>query len=71
VFLFTMLPFLFIMIGIINLLFPKAGWYMKYGWQFKNAEPSDAAIWTARIGGIAAIAIGFYLMTSGIFHPGR
>jgi hypothetical protein len=56
---------IFIVIGILNIAFPTAGWYMRYGWQFKNAEPSDAALIMSRIGGVIAIVIGLFITFSG------
>lgn len=57
--------FIFIIIGILNIAFPRAGWYMKYGWQFKNAEPSEAAMIMARVGGVIGVIIGLFLMLGG------
>ena len=34
---------LFIVIGLINAISPATGWYLSYGWRYKDAEPSDAA----------------------------
>ncbi|PWW04750.1 hypothetical protein DFQ01_10631 [Paenibacillus cellulosilyticus] len=62
---FGFVGFLFVIIGILNIAFPKVGWYMQYGWQFKNAEPSDAALVMARIGGVIAIIIGLFLIFGG------
>jgi hypothetical protein len=62
--LFTLIPFIFIIIGILNVIFPKAFWYMKTGWQFKNAEPSDLALIMIRFGGILAIVFGIFILVS-------
>ena len=51
-----------IVVGIFNLAVPKASWYLGYGWHFKDAEPSDAALAYARIGGGVAIAAGLILL---------
>jgi hypothetical protein len=69
-FLFKLVPILFILFGALNVLFPKAAWYMKYGWQFKNAEPSQAALIAARVGGIIAIIIGIFILASGFPNIG-
>jgi hypothetical protein len=63
--LFQIVPFFFIIAGILSIIFPKFSWYMKTGWQFKNAEPSDLAIITIRIGGVIAIVIGIFILVSG------
>ncbi len=55
---------IFILIGIFNLVAPEAAWYLSRGWQFKDAEPSDAALIMTRIGGGAAILIGLVLLFS-------
>jgi uncharacterized membrane protein len=63
--LFQIIPILFIIAGIANIIFPKFAWYMRTGWQFKSAEPSDLAIITIRIGGVIAIVIGIFILVSG------
>ena len=65
-FLFTLIPILFVILGVVGLFFPRFTWYMGIGWQFKNAEPSTAALISARIGGIISIVAGIFLLTSGI-----
>jgi hypothetical protein len=52
-------------IGALNVIYPRASWYMKSGWQFKNAEPSDAALIMIRISGIVAIIFGIFILVSG------
>ncbi|RKP53245.1 hypothetical protein D7Z26_15610 [Cohnella endophytica] len=66
---FKLISILFIIMGAVGVFFPRISWYMGVGWQFKNAEPSTAALISARIGGIFAIAAGIFLLTSGIL-PG-
>jgi uncharacterized protein YjeT (DUF2065 family) len=68
--LFNLIPFIFIILGLLNIIYPKASWYMRYGWQFKNAEPSDAALVMSRIGGVFAILIGLFILFSGILRIG-
>jgi len=54
--------FVCILIGALNLAFPQVGWYLRYGWHFKDAEPSDLAIGLARLGGGVVILIGIILI---------
>lgn len=49
---------LFIVIGLINAISPATGWYLSYGWRYKDAEPSDAALILGRIGGVLGIIVG-------------
>ena len=44
--------------GAFNLLVPQAAWALNYGWRYKNAEPSDAALRMGRLGGVIAILVG-------------
>lgn len=44
--------------GVINAVSPETGWHLSHGWQFKDAEPSDAALTWGRIGGVIAILLG-------------
>jgi len=53
-----------ILIGIFNLIAPDAAWHLSLGWQFKDAEPSDAALVMTRIGGGAAVLIGLWILFS-------
>lgn len=44
-------------IGILAVVKPTFNWWWKYGWMFKDAEPSDAyLVWMRIVGGIAVIA---------------
>jgi uncharacterized protein YjeT (DUF2065 family) len=63
--LFQLIPIIFILFGVLNVIYPRASWYMKTGWQFKNAEPSELALTMIRIGGIISIAIGIFILVSG------
>ena len=56
---FALLCFL---IGILNIVFPYAGWYLKYGWRFRDAEPSDAVLTMNRVAGFIAVIIGFIFL---------
>ena len=49
-------------LGLFEAILPQAGWYLRYGWRYKDAEPSDAALVFARLGGIAATVMGFVLL---------
>ncbi len=53
-------------LGLSMLLFPEIFFYLRYGWMFRNAEPSDGAIlWCRFSGGVAILlAIIFVLVNS-------
>lgn len=53
-----------IALGIFDVAFPRASWYLGYGWRYKDAEPSDAALIFARVGGVIVIVVGIILMLS-------
>ena len=57
-----LLALLLCCVGIFNLAAPKASWYLSYGWRFKDAEPSDAYMALARIGGGIAVVIGVIML---------
>ena len=48
--------------GVIAAVFPKASWYLSYGWRFKNAEPSEAALILARVSGILVAVVSVFLL---------
>lgn len=43
-------------VGLFNTFAPETSWYLSRGWQYKNAEPSDAALLFTRAGGVIALA---------------
>lgn len=49
---------LLLAIGVFHTASPRTGWYLSYGWRYKDAEPSDAALAAGRLGGVACIVIG-------------
>ena len=49
---------IFILVGVINVAAPEIGWTFRYGWRFKDSEPSDAALIWGRVGGVVAIIVG-------------
>lgn len=50
------------MLGMFQAVAPRISWYLGYGWRYKDAEPSDAALALGRGGGILAIVIGVILL---------
>jgi len=58
------LGILCIALGLLDIACPEITWYLGYGWRFKGAEPSDAALAFGRVcGGIIAI-LGIFLLLS-------
>lgn len=51
-----------IALGLFSAIAPETAWYLEWGWRYKNADPSDAALFFERLGGIVAIIIGAILM---------
>lgn len=51
-----LLPALLLLgVGIFNILSPKTAWMLSHGWRYKDAEPSDMALLTNRLGGVLCI----------------
>ncbi len=48
--------------GGLSIAFPKVWWFLKFGWHFQDAEPSNASLVACRISGVAAIVIGVVLL---------
>lgn len=57
-----LLGLLIIALGGWNVISPRTAWEVSYGWRYKDAEPSDAALYVGRIGGIVALFIGVVVM---------
>ncbi|WP_339167855.1 DUF6199 family natural product biosynthesis protein [Paenibacillus sp. FSL R5-0341] len=55
---------LVLIIGLIMAIWPYFAWYVRLGWKFKDAEPSDLALSTGRISGIVFMIVGFILIVS-------
>lgn len=55
---------LLVALGVFDLVFPRVSWYLGYGWRYKNAEPSDAALIFARIAGGIVAVLGIVLFVS-------
>lgn len=51
-----------IAIGAFSIASPETAWKMEYGWRFKNAEPSEAALLWNRIGGVITVIFGIFIM---------
>lgn len=49
-------------LGIFAVISPQTLWYLKYGWHFRDAEPSDAAIAFTRISGGVCIVIAVIML---------
>lgn len=57
-----LLGLLLILVGLVEAIFPQFGWYLRYGWAFKNGEPSDLALGLSRAGGVVMLIIGIIAM---------
>lgn len=50
--------FIFIVVAVINIIFPSFGWYLRYGWMVKgDSEPSDAYLMMSRISSIVVLIL--------------
>ena len=47
-----------IIISLVAVFSPQTAWYWKEGWQYRNVEPSDAALIAVRSGGVIGLIIG-------------
>lgn len=48
--------------GIICVASPETAWQLTKGWQYKDAEPSDAALIYMRVIGVAQIIFAIYIL---------
>lgn len=48
--------------GLFQLLAPQTAWYLSYGWRYKNAEPSEAALVMGRISGVIVLIVAVILL---------
>jgi len=54
-------------VGAWNTFVPRSAWYLSYGWRFRDAEPSDAALTAHIIGGVVALLAGGICLLAAIF----
>ena len=59
------LGLLFLAVGLFNTIAPGKSWYLCRGWYYKNAEPSDTALFVYRAGGVLAVIVGVLLFFLG------
>jgi hypothetical protein len=60
--------FLFMLFAVLNILFPKFGWYMRYGWMVKGeSEPSDAYLIMSRISSVIVLIVFLVVMVPTFF----
>lgn len=52
---------LLIIVGLISAAFPQVVWYCSYGWRYRDAEPSEAALLVCRGTGVLALVIGIVM----------
>ncbi|MFC4812922.1 hypothetical protein [Paenibacillus sp. GCM10023250] len=56
--------FLLMLLGLFNALFPYPAWYLSIGWRIKDAEPTEAALFTNRAVGVIAAIVGLIVLIS-------
>ena len=56
-----LLPMLLLPVGLFNLISPRTGWYLSYGWHYKDAEPSDISLTMGRLGGAFCVILSVIL----------
>ena len=44
---------------------PRSAWYLEWGWRYKNAEPSDAALTFGRAAGVVLLVVGVIALIFG------
>ena len=54
-------------IGVVMFAVPEELIEMKYGWRFKNAEPTEFAVWEVRIGGIIIVVVAIVIFLIAAF----
>lgn len=63
----ALLGLLLLAVGAFGTFAPRTAWYLSYGWRFRDAEPSDAALTIQIIGGVILLLVGFVCLLAAIF----
>ncbi|WP_246469780.1 DUF6199 family natural product biosynthesis protein [Cohnella nanjingensis] len=54
---------LFIAIAVVNIIYPRFGWYMRYGWAVKGeSEPSEGYLLFSRISGVIVLLVFLFFV---------
>ena len=56
---------LLLVLGGVNTAFPQFTWYLRYGWHYQDAEPSDISLRWIRISGVISMVIGLVFLLKG------
>lgn len=51
-----------IIFGLIGMFSPETSWQIEYGWKFKDAEPSEAALIMNRVFGGIMVIVGIFAL---------
>lgn len=51
-----------VLIGLWSLFFPRAAWFIEFGWRYRNAEPSGGALIFQRSAGVILLIAGIFLL---------
>ena len=54
--------FILLIMGVISVISPETAWHLSKGWQFKDAEPSDAVLVYIRVAGVVEILAAFFIL---------
>jgi len=60
-----LLGVLLIVFGVVLIIKPEVGWFLEIGWRFRDAEPSELALWANRAGGVFSVIIGLVMIFGG------
>ena len=58
----TIFLVIFILAGILTIIFPDKAWYLEHGMWHNDSEPTDGALLFTRIGGIVLVVIGLFML---------
>jgi hypothetical protein len=53
---------LFVGLALLNIINPRIGWYMRYGWAVKgDSEPSESYLLMSRISSVVVLIFFFFV----------
>lgn len=63
-----MFGFILLAVSLFHLLAPRLAWSLHIGWKLKNAEPSDAYLAMARVGGGIGCVVSVIMLVYAFTH---
>lgn len=63
----VLLAIFLLIVGLLNTFAPQIVWELRYGWHYKDAEPSELSLGVSRAVGIICLVIAVIMILAAVF----